>query len=218
MESLHGEGWRKKLARLEAARGEGLSASPERPGDGGGVAVPAPAGTLRSQGASKDWGAGTGLREEALGRLGQSFAIRKVQGGPSSDPGNAQSAPEYRIAATAPERRAWSSAGSDFGGARGALVPTVTPAGMVLGGGVSAPPEGQPRPIVAPGSGVLPLVVSRMAHEIFMAGEPTESETTEECTERITQLGDELFAQGCEPEEVHFSQLSINYMRNLNEL
>ena len=56
-----------------------------------------------------------------------------------------------------------------------------------------------------------------MAHEIFVAGEPTESETTEECTERITQLGDELFAQGCEPEEVHFSQLSINYMRDLKE-
>ena len=220
MERLHGSEWKKALTRQEASQSGAALAGPMGPGDGGGVAVPAPAGTLVPGSTAQEQGSGAGLREETLARLGQSFSIRRTQGGPLSDPGNAQSPMEYRLAAPAPVRRAWSLSGSDFGGGgeRGALVPAPMPAGMVLNNGTGAPSGAPSRPGAMHGCGPIPLVVSRMAHDIFVAGEPTASETTEECTERLQQLGGELFAHGCEPDEVHYSQLSVNYMRDLREI
>ena len=116
-----------------------------------------------------------------------------------------------------PVRRAWSLAGSHSKDGPSALAPVSTPAGMVLGGPAGAQTGQLMRAPATLSGGPFALTISRAAHEHFVAGEPTESETTEECHERIQQLGEDLFAMGCEPEEVHYSQLSVNYMRDLKD-
>ena len=100
MEGVHGDEWRKILGRKEA-RAKGAAPPPSgglvEPGDGGGLAIPAPPETRALPDLPRDVGAGTGLRAETLARLGQSFAVRKGQQGPLSDPGNARFAHEERV-------------------------------------------------------------------------------------------------------------------------
>ena len=83
MEEKYGEEWygiqMRRRSRQGLTRGGDGGPSTGRAGpagDGGGAAIPAPAGTQREQ----DAGAGTGLQPEELGRLGRGFVARPEDG------------------------------------------------------------------------------------------------------------------------------------------